>query len=1202
MEKKRINNLLYGLIIFQPIFDVLIYFLRIKFGFDSIILSCVRPLLALILYIFVLINNKTSKKEKIYSFIFLLIYFIYGIIHLTNINNYLYIDVKSSLLNECRYLFNCGYYLLQLINFYFVYKISDKEERKKIILSLVIASTVMCAMYLISIITNTSGLTYEKSTKFGFKGWSVSAHYIGHSCSYVLPIILYSIFEKKHIKGWFKYIIVLLPVTVSYYLVGTKTPFFATILIFVGYTLFYLIDIFFKKKHSNGDFKFLLIVSIILLCTLTKTYGYSNFYNQIKVSQNEYSYDEIETEKPIYDADDLIDIKDENNKDFEFINRLDLVSTKMKEKDYKVFDNRNVQIKYNSYLRDLSPLKDKLFGYGYFTMVNSMWVENDVMGIYYSFGIVGFILIIIVPLIFMVFAGLGCLLKFKDLNSGKLLLGYSFGISLIIITFVGYTLLFSQTVFYLILLWIVAFFEFKERKYKKKKNYLFMINDLNVGGAEVGLVDVINELSKTSTVDLVLLRKEGPLLERINKKVEIHEILNKNYSKLKRKIYHIFYFMGGIFTKYVYYKTIPNEYDVEVSYLEGYPAVFIASSTNDNSLKIASIRVGLKKHKLSADKIPFGKIITKNAYAKFDKIYTVSKETTDEFIEKYPFCKSKTSTIYTYFNKEYINEQGEQNVETGFDKNYINFLAVGRFSAQKDYGKLVEAFNKLRKEHDNVKLHILGNYKTPEGEQIIEYIKNNKLEKDIILHGVISNPYPYMKHCDVLVSSSNYEGFPRVINEALCLKKLCIGTNVTGTKEALAGNKGILVENSIEGLYLAMLNVVKNKNIYKEYEQQIKMFDGNKKSFFDGLKILSEKKQKMIVFNAKLSYGGLEASMVNLINEAKLNEKYDLTIFLTYFGKSNYLKDLPTNINIKCACPSNWNIFGKLRAICYFVYSYMYFLVNKYDIAICYTHHHPILAKLSRLSSNKNFVFIHSNIIEGTTEKQQKKYKRCHYEKFKNIICVSDNGKKALTKFINRKERVYTINNFIDGKKVLENANIEIRDFKFDENKIYFINVGRHDEDVKKLTRIINATNKLNKEYDNFEVLFIGDGEADKLYEEQIKKLNIKNIHLLGKKIPPYNYMKKCDACLTSSIREGYPVVYIESMILNLPILTVDVSDAKKDVHKKYGIVVENNDDSIYFAMKEFLDKGFIIKKEFDYKKFNEKINNQLSKLFEERN
>ena len=245
----------------------------------------------------------------------------------------------------------------------------------------------------------------------------------------------------------------------------------------------------------------------------------------------------------------------------------------------------------------------------------------------------------------------------------KFILGFGFGISLFILYSVGYTMQFSQTVFYLVILLIVSNEVFKEvkQKNKERKDYLFAINDLNIGGAEVGMVDVVNELiNKGQKVDIVLLRKQGPLLDKVDKKVNIYEILNKNYSPLKNKIYYILYMLGGIFTKYVYSKTIKCNYNTEIAYLEGYPAVFISASTNPNSTKVASIRVGLKNHKLKAAKLPWGEFRVKQAYKKIDNVYTVSDLTTKEFLEKYPFCKTKTTTIYTYFNLEDMRKKAQE--------------------------------------------------------------------------------------------------------------------------------------------------------------------------------------------------------------------------------------------------------------------------------------------------------------------------------------------------------------------------------------------------------------------------------------------------------------------------------------------------------------------------------------------------------------
>ena len=55
-----------------------------------------------------------------------------------------------------------------------------------------------------------------------------------------------------------------------------------------------------------------------------------------------------------------------------------------------------------------------------------------------------------------------------------------------------------------------------------------------------------------------------------------------------------------------------------------------------------------------------------------------------------------------------------------------------------------------------------------------------------------------------------------------------------------------------------------------------------------------------------------------------------------------------------------------------------------------------------------------------------------------------------------------------------------------------------------------------------------------------------------------------------SSQFEGYPVVLVESQVLGLPILTTNISDAKKDLEGKYGLVVENSSNGVYKGMKKY--------------------------------
>ena len=92
----------------------------------------------------------------------------------------------------------------------------------------------------------------------------------------------------------------------------------------------------------------------------------------------------------------------------------------------------------------------------------------------------------------------------------------------------------------------------------------------------------------------------------------------------------------------------------------------------------------------------------------------------------------------------------------------------------------------------------------------------------------------------------------------------------------------------------------------------------------------------------------------------------------------------------------------------------------------------------------------------------------------------------------------------------------------------------------------------------------------------------------------PYKYLSQSDCLIVSSEFEGYGVVIDEARVLGKPVISTDVGDAKNILAEGFGIICENSEDGIYKAMKEFLDKGYKIKKEFDYKKSNKQIDKKL--------
>ena len=182
------------------------------------------------------------------------------------------------------------------------------------------------------------------------------------------------------------------------------------------------------------------------------------------------------------------------------------------------------------------------------------------------------------------------------------------------------------------------------------------------------------------------------------------------------------------------------------------------------------------------------------------------------------------------------------------------------------------------------------------------------------------------------------------------------------------------------------------------------------------------------------------------------------------------------------------------------------------------------------------------------------------------------------------KEKTIVCNNLINYTKIKELANEKI-EIKKDPNCVTFLNVGRHDEKQKRLTRLIEASNKLKKDGFDFRVLLVGDGPDNTKYKELVNTYDLEN-----------NF-KIANCIILTSEYEGYPVVFLESFILNKPLITTKVSDYKQ-VEDGFGYVTEKDINDIYEKMKLFIQNGYDINKKFKPEEYNNEIMKKLEEIF----
>lgn len=357
-------------------------------------------------------------------------------------------------------------------------------------------------------------------------------------------------------------------------------------------------------------------------------------------------------------------------------------------------------------------------------------------------------------------------------------------------------------------------------------------------------------------------------------------------------------------------------------------------------------------------------------------------------------------------------------------------------------------------------------------------------------------------------------------------------------------------------------------------------------------------KMKKILFAAySLDIGGIEKALVTLVNELQ-KRKYEITLVLEK-KQGIFLKEINPKIHIIEYSPNESRnrlkrkIINGIKRI-KFILQYK----NKFDFSACFATYSNSASFVSRTASKNSCLWGHADyltLFENQEEKVKRFFEEKKYKQFKQVVFVSQEGKESFIKiFPEMKEKTMVCNNLINAQKIKEMAEEKI-DFK--KEVFTFLNVGRHDEKQKKLTRIIEAAKQLKEENYQFKVLFVGDGPDNTMYKELVKKERLEDVILFfGKKQNPYPYFKIADCVILSSDYEGYPVVFLESFILNKPIITTKVSDYK-EVEQGYGILAEKTEKDVYDKMKQMLEEGFKIQKQFDSKKYNEEIIKKIEKI-----
>jgi glycosyltransferase involved in cell wall biosynthesis len=199
--------------------------------------------------------------------------------------------------------------------------------------------------------------------------------------------------------------------------------------------------------------------------------------------------------------------------------------------------------------------------------------------------------------------------------------------------------------------------------------------------------------------------------------------------------------------------------------------------------------------------------LVRRTYPGADAVVSVSNQVADDLTTVVGLDKASVTTIYNPVVDNVLRTNAQESLEhTWFSSQAVPvILGVGRLTEQKDFSTLMRAFADVRATRE-ARLVLLG-----EGRlraDLEDLASKLDIQEDVDMPGFVENPFQYMARASVLVVSSEYEGLPGVLIQALACACPVLSTDCPGgSREILADGKyGPLVDvGDADGMAKAIL-------------------------------------------------------------------------------------------------------------------------------------------------------------------------------------------------------------------------------------------------------------------------------------------------------------------------------------------------------------------------------------------------------------
>jgi glycosyltransferase involved in cell wall biosynthesis len=350
-----------------------------------------------------------------------------------------------------------------------------------------------------------------------------------------------------------------------------------------------------------------------------------------------------------------------------------------------------------------------------------------------------------------------------------------------------------------------------------RRRVAFVLGSLSGGGVQWSALRAAKEMVQRGyAVDLLVSKLRGDLLDEVPEGVDLVEI--ERASTLRARVRamiadpaaSLMLLRRGMSPRL---RSLPS--------LETYcrtirPDALLAGSTPLGMIAvwarrlsgIETIVVIFEQSRLASDTVGAGRhrfgvppALLRHTYLQADAIVSVSNGVGDELSAHARIPRERITTVYNPVTGPHVDAMSACPLEHPWfsEGEPPVIVGVGRVGPAKDFGTLIRAFARVRRDRE-ARLVIVGDDRK-EGKdaeyraELAALPEKLGVTEDVDFVGAVANPFPYMRRASVFVLSSAWEGLGNVVIEALACGCPVVSTDCrSGPREILEdGRYGELV-------------------------------------------------------------------------------------------------------------------------------------------------------------------------------------------------------------------------------------------------------------------------------------------------------------------------------------------------------------------------------------------------------------------------